>query len=365
MEQRGGCVQGRRITGTKLAVDFNQGFLRRFDGVTTQGSADDVAHIITVREEDMNFFNARVHDLAQLVCGNFVVRFQQDVAGIDVDHVGGGECAFQIRGIDVDFGDLGFLDFLQHCRSDLAPGVGNLMTALVFNARCQLETQQVGGAFNASLQHPTQLLVLHADAVNRVERAQNVFVRAKAKRTQEDSAQKFTLAINADIQNVLLVVLKLNPRSAVGNNLAQEISTVVRGFKEHAGRAVQLADNDALGTVDNEGTILGHQRNVAKENFLLFNIANALVAGFRVLIVDGKANGYFQRRRIGHAALFALSYVIFQLQADRVTALVAEVRGVCVVGAAFAAKHIAGVKRIGNNGVTTVTACGTKVMQTF
>src|SRR4029077_12874169 len=43
----------------------------------------------------------------------------------------------------------------------------------------------------------------------------------------------------------------------------------------------------------------------------------------------------------------------------------AEVGGVCVVGAALRAQHIAGMKRIGNDGRAAVFASGAQVMQTF
>src|SRR5262249_17253474 len=66
-----------------------------------------------------------------------------------------------------------------------------------------------------------------------------------------------------------------------------------------------------------------------------------------------------------HAALFALAYVIFQLQTDRVAALVAEVRRIGVVCAAFLAEHIAGVKRVSDDGGSAVLAGRAEVVQPF
>src|SRR6185312_5743525 len=131
--------------------------------------------------------------------------------------------------------DLGFLDFLQYRRRDLASGVGDLMPALVLDAVRQLQSQQVRRLLNGAFQRPAQLLVFQADAVNRVERAENVFIGAQPQGAQKDGTQEFALAVNADVKNVLLVVFKLHPRSAIGNDLAQEVSPVVRGLKEHAG----------------------------------------------------------------------------------------------------------------------------------
>ncbi len=128
---------------------------------------------------------------------------------------------------------------------------------------------------------------------------------------------------------------------------------------------MELRDDDALGTVDDERAVLAHQRNVAEEDFLLLHVAQALDAGLGVLVVDLEADGDLQRCRVGHAALFALRLVILQLQTDRVTALVAEVRGVLVVGAALLAKHFAGMERIGDHHGAAIDAGGTQVMQSL
>ena len=57
-----------------------------------------------------------------------------------------------------------------------------------------------------------------------------------------------------------------------------KVGAVVRGFEEHAGRTVQLADDHALGAVNDEGAVLRHQRNVAEEYFLFLNIADGASA---------------------------------------------------------------------------------------
>src|SRR5262249_2581947 len=130
-------------------------------------------------------------------------------------------------------------------------------------------------------------------------------------------------------------------------------------------RTVQLTDDDALGSVDDECPILGHQRNVAEEDFLLLDVANALRAGLRVLVEDGEANRDFEWRRVRHAALFALVYVVLELQADWVAALVAEVRSVGVVSAALPAKNFTRMKRVGNYSRSAIAAGGAKVMETL
>ena len=233
----------------------------------------------------------------------------------------------------------------------------------VLDAVRQLHAQQVGGFLAVGIERPEKLLVANHQPVDGVEGSQNVFAGTQAEGAQENRSQELALAIDTHVEHVLLVVFELDPRSAVRNNLAEEVGAIVRGLEEDAGRTVQLADDDTFGAINDERAVLRHQRNVAEEHFLLFDVANGAVAGLRVLIEDGETHGDLERRGVSHAALFALAHVVLQLQANRVAALVAEIRRVRVVGAALAAEHVAGMERIGNDGVAAILASGAQVMQ--
>ena len=74
-------------------------------------------------------------------------------------------------------------------------------------------------------------------------------------------------------------------------------------IEEHTRRTVELGNNNALGTVDNEGTVLGHQGHFAHVDFLLFNVLDRLVGRF--LIVNDKTDFHAQRRCIGYAPKLA------------------------------------------------------------
>ena len=212
---------------------------------------------------------------------------------------------------------------------------------------------------------PVQLAIATRNGVDGVESLENFLVGTQAQGAQEDGAEELALAIDADVERVLLVVFELNPRAAVRNDLAEEIGAVAGRLKEDAGRTMQLRNDDALGAVDDERAVLRHQRNVSEEDFLFLDVADRLVARLRILVVDGEAHGDLERRRVGHAALFALRLVILQLQANRIAALVAEVGRVLVVSSALVAEHITGMKRIGDHHGAAVYAGGTQVMQTL
>ncbi len=56
---------------------------------------------------------------------------------------------------------------------------------------------------------------------------------------------------------------------------------------------MELRNDNALGAVDNEGAVIGHQRNLTKEDFFFLDVANRESFGFRILIVDRQTYLYF------------------------------------------------------------------------
>ena len=51
---------------------------------------------------------------------------------------------------------------------------------------------------------------------------------------------------------------------------------------------MKLRNNDALGTINDEGTVVGHERNLAHVNVLLFDVLNGLRA--RLFIINDETN---------------------------------------------------------------------------
>jgi hypothetical protein len=82
--------------------------------------------------------------------------------------------------------------------------------------------------------------------------------------------------------------------------------------EEHARAAVQLADDDALGTIDDEGTGLGHQRDLTEVDFLLLDVAHDALATLSG-VVDHELRGHLDGGREGHAALATLVDVVLGL----------------------------------------------------
>src|SRR5581483_11964791 len=143
----------------------------------------------------------------------------------------------------------------------------------------------------------------------------------------------------------------------------RDVERLVFRVEERARRAVQLADDDALGAVDDEGAVLRHQRDVAEVDLLLLDVADGLDAGLGVLVPDHEADRHLQRHGVGHAALLALVDVVLQLQPDRVAADVADVAARLVRLAAARTEHLALAVRIGDERGAAATARLPQVVQ--
>ena len=134
---------------------------------------------------------------------------------------------------------------------------------------------------------------------------------------QQRGHRQLALAVDADVDDVLGVELEVEPRAAIGDDprgeeiFARGVGLAAVMVEEHARRAVHLADDHALGAVDDERAVLRHQRHVAHVDVLLLDIQNG--AGFRIGIdlEHDQAQRHAHRRRIGHAALAALVGVVF------------------------------------------------------
>src|SRR4030095_12576636 len=191
--------------------------------------------------------------------------------------------------------------------------------------------------------------------VDAVEAPDDLVGAAQTQGAEEDRRQELPLAIDADVEQVLRVVLELHPRAAIRDDLG-DVERLVFRVEEGARRAVQLRDDDALGAVDDEGAVLRHQRDVAEVDLLLLDVADGLDARLRGLVPDDEADRHLQRHGVRHAALLALVDVVLQLEADGVAADVAHVAARLVALAAARAQHFAVAVRIGDERRAAVAA---------
>ena len=109
---------------------------------------------------------------------------------------------------------------------------------------------------------------------------------------------------------------------------------------------MKLRYDDALGTVNNKRTVVRHQRDLAKEYILFLNVADRRDISLGIFVIDGQTDLDLERDAVRHAALLTLLLIVLVLEADRFTAVVAEIRTDGVERAAIFTKHFGGVKRV-------------------
>ena len=142
------------------------------------------------------------------------------------------------------------------------------------------------------------------------------FLARQAERVEQRGDRQLALAVDADVDDVLGVELEVEPAAAIGDDprgeeiLAAGVGLAAVMVEQHARRAVHLADDDALGAVDDEGAVHGHERHVAHVDVLLLDIDDRLGLGLGIDLEGGQAQGDAHRRGIGQAALAALVGVV-------------------------------------------------------
>ena len=146
---------------------------------------------------------------------------------------------------------------------------------------------------------------------------------AEAECLQQDRDGLLALAVDTDVHDVLLVDLELEPRTAARDDLRVDDLALGRGLvrgdtEVDARRTHELRDDDALGAVDDERSAVGHHREVAHEDRLLFDLT-----GLRV----HEPRGDEQRARVGHVALAALVLGVLRRVEDVVGQLELELTG--------------------------------------
>ena len=122
------------------------------------------------------------------------------------------------------------------------------------------------------------------------------FGLAHAHGFEQDRGRHLAAAVDAHVEDILVVEVEVEPRAAHGDDAAgvehlaagMRLAAVV--LEDDAGGTLQLVDDDALGPVDDEGSLFGHQWQGAEIDVLFLDIADSTRLGLVVDIIDDKAD---------------------------------------------------------------------------
>lgn len=93
-----------------------------------------------------------------------------------------------------------------------------------------------------------------------------------------------------------MVKIKIEPGTAIRDNpgtvknFSARMGLPFVVVKKDTRRAVQLTDNDPLGTVNDKSTIVGHQGDLTEVDLLLLDVTNRLNSGFFIDIPGDQTN---------------------------------------------------------------------------
>src|SRR5208282_5215406 len=214
-EEVGGRFQRRRIAGAQLAIDFDERFLGRADGVLVQGARQHQADFIAFREEYVHFGDARFGKGLPKIGGQRLVGFEQHLARLAIDDVGDAVSAFEIGKGRANLGNARLDQFLEESFGDALVGAHDDF----FGFRIADFVGELA-IHDAGRNVPEEFLFAQRDALHLVKGAEYFFVRLHAQGAEEDRAQELALAVDAHVENVLGVVLEFDPGAAIGNDLA-------------------------------------------------------------------------------------------------------------------------------------------------
>ena len=319
---------GGRLAGAHHAVDGDAGGVLVGGFIDAQGGGNVGTLVEIVDVDGVELGHPGLAQLLQQGFGDLVVGVGDHLAGFLVHDVGGKDTPQQKLVGDGDLADAGLLHVADMLGGD----------ALVLGDD---DRAVLGGDIEASHLAPQALghqLELHAllaqvEGVLDVEHVEDL-LRGEAQGLHQDRHRHLAAAVDAEVEVVLGVELEVQPGTAVGNDaggeqqLAGGVGLAPVMLEEHAGGAVQLGHDHPLGAVDDEGTGVGHERNLAHVHFLLLHLLHRRLGRFPVH--DGQAHPGAQRGGERQAPLLALRHVergLAQHVADKVQAGVAGVAG--------------------------------------
>ncbi len=294
MQQALGGVLGRRLAGAHHPVDFHLRLPLAAGGVRAQGVGEIGTAIDVVHVERLEFGDAGGLNLFQLIRRQFVVGLRQRFAGLRIAQVASQDFAHQI---------------LAGNPQALHAGLDQFADVLGFHPLARFQQFAVvdpdveaGGFALQALGDQIQgkVFAVGPDGVGLEKDLENPLVdRAGVgvvgiglveQGPQQDGDRQLAAAVDARVHDVLGVELEIEPGAAIGDDPGREqqfaggVGLALVVIEKHAGRAVQLGNDDPLGAVDDKGAVVGHQRQLAHVNFVFLDILDLVGAGFGVLV---------------------------------------------------------------------------------
>ncbi len=286
-------------------------FTRRRINAQRVGNVGPLIKIIDIQNLDILQI-ALAQALQQLFC-DLGIGIKQHFAAVFIDNVTGNDASDQVVIGQLQCLHFGFLHLLDMAHGDALAGSDNQLV---------LAGGDVGqSAFTThALRHDFNLDVFFAQGdAGELEKGLQDLLGVHAQRAQQDGHRQFAATIDTGKNAVFGIKFKIQPGAAIRDHpgrkqqFAGRMAFALVMIKKDPGRTMHLADDDTLGTIDNESAVFGHQGNFAHVDFLLLDLFRLAVFRWRILVEDDQAHHDFQCRTVRCAALLTLTHVKYRL----------------------------------------------------
>src|SRR5690554_124786 len=311
---------GGRVARAKTLVNLKNRLFGRRDRVGFEGVAQVGAGVDIIDKEHVDLADLARLKLLDGVFGQLFVDLHEHLTGRGIVDILGGDLSEQLLKGDRNARDLGLGElanraaskFLTRLHDHIAVGVDHVDRRDLAAKHVQVDILEV-------------LAVLKDDRLGVIIIGEQLF-GGVAQRAQKHGRRHLALAVDPHVHDILGAELKVEPGAAIRDHarrikqLTRRVLLAIIVVEEGARRAVQLADDDALGAVNYKRAALGHQRNLAEEDLVLLGIAHRAGAGILVDIPDRQANRDLDGRRVGHPTRPALLDIVLgfsQLVAEK------------------------------------------------
>ncbi len=313
VEERFGRIRRRRLARAHHAIDIDQSLLAVRALVDGERVANEGARVHMVDVERDDLVMPRLDKLLQQLRRDLVARLGEDFAGFHVDDFLRQIAAMEVLVLHEQFLEAILGELLGKTRRDLAARLHDRLARL----RVDEVALRLHAAITVGVERHTPAL-LHLGEGNAVVEGRENFLGVEAERIKQRRHRQLAAAVDTHIDDVFCVELEVEPGTAIGNDargeeqLARRMGFTLVMIEEHAGAAMHLRNDDALGAVDHEGAVLGHERHVAHVDVLLLDVLDGLGAGVFVDFEHDEPERHLERRRKGHSALLAFLDVILR-----------------------------------------------------
>ena len=300
VEQRLGGVLGWRLARAHHAIDLDQRFELIGGRIDLQRVGNERTTIDVVGVQRLEAYDLRLDDLRHDVDGQLGVALGDDLAGGRMhDRLGDGT-AQNVVHWHLELFDAGLVELVDVASGDAAALLDDDLAAVILD----VESSDLA-AQTLRYQFQRQGFAFDVEDVGIVEGVQDLF-GAVIERTQKHRRRQLAATVDTDEHCVLRIEFEVQPGAAVRNDtrgvqqLAGAVGLAAVMIEEHARRTMQLGNDDAFGTVDDEGTVLGHEGDFPHVDFLFLDVLDGLVR--RLFVENDQAHLDAQRNGEGHAA---------------------------------------------------------------